>query len=71
MAPKPDRDLDDWLYRVMIVALAIYFVVGGVAWVVLLFQGRGVPDSFATILAAIAGGLVGTLGSRVGPGGGG
>lgn len=70
MDPGDRRDVEEWLYLIMVVALAVYFVIGGIAWVVLLFQGRDVPAAFATVLASVGGGLVGTLGSRLRSGGG-
>lgn len=75
MEPGDTHELEEWLYLIMVVALAVYFVIGGIAWVVLLLKGRDVPGAFATVLASVGGGLVGTLGSRLrsrsGPGDGG
>jgi hypothetical protein len=51
----------DWLYVLIVASLALYLVVGGVAWVAFTTQGIPMPDAFATILATIAGGLVGIL----------
>jgi hypothetical protein len=53
--------LPDWLYVAVVGALGLYFVIGGVAWATFIHNGVPVPDSFATILATIAGGLVGVL----------
>jgi hypothetical protein len=53
--------LPDWLYVLIVASLALYLLVGGVAWVVFTFQGIPMPEAFATILATIAGGLVGIL----------
>jgi hypothetical protein len=44
-----------------VAALGSYFVIGGVAWALLIFNGTPVPESFTTVLATIAGGLVGVL----------
>ena len=57
---QPPR-LPNWLYIVIVASLGIYFIVGGVAWAIIAYEGRDVPDSFATVLATIAGGLVGVL----------
>lgn len=54
-------DLPDWLYLLVVASLGIYFVVGGVAWAIIAYDGREIPDSFSTILATIAGGLVGVM----------
>lgn len=51
----------DWLYMTIVAALGIYFVIGVIVWSIMILYGRAVPDSFATILATIAGGLVGKL----------
>lgn len=59
-ARTPPR-LPNWLYVLIVASLGVYFVIGGVAWAIIAYEGRNVPDSFATILATIAGGLVGIL----------
>ena len=43
-------------------------MIGVVAWVTFIYNGVPVPDSFTTILATIAGGLVGVLAPSGGPG---
>jgi succinate dehydrogenase hydrophobic anchor subunit len=53
--------LPDWLYVAVVGVLGLYFVIGVVAWVTFIYNEVPVPDSFATILATIAGGLVGVL----------
>ena len=60
--------LPDWLYVAVVAALGLYFVIGGIAWATFIYNGVPVPDSFATILATIAGGLVGVLAPTAGPG---
>jgi hypothetical protein len=47
--------------------LGLYFVIGAIAWTTFIYNGIPVPDSFATILATIAGGLVGVLAPTGGP----
>ncbi len=60
--PAPRRaGLPNWLYVVIVVSLGAYFIIGAIAWVIIAYEGREFPDSFATILATIAGGLVGVL----------
>jgi drug/metabolite transporter (DMT)-like permease len=54
----------DWLYF----AIVAYFVIGGIAWTMFIYNGVQVPDSFTTLLATIAGGLVGVLAPTRGPG---
>jgi hypothetical protein len=59
--------LPDWLYVAIVAALGLYFVIGGIAWTTFIYNGTPVPDSFTTILATIAGGLVGVLAPTGGP----
>jgi hypothetical protein len=60
LQPRPSG-LPDWLYVAIVAALGLYFLIGAVAWVTFIYNGVAVPDSFTTILATIAGGLVGVL----------
>ena len=53
--------LPDWLYVAIVATLGLYFIIGAIAWTTFIYNGIPVPDSFATILATIAGGLVGVL----------
>lgn len=53
--------IEEWLYVVIVGALTTYFVIGIVAWTWMLFSGIAAPEAFTTILATIAGGLVGIL----------
>ena len=53
--------LPDWLYVAIVAALGLYFIIGAIAWAIFICNGVAVPDSFTTILATIAGGLVGVL----------
>jgi hypothetical protein len=59
--------LPDWLYVAIVAALGLYFLIGGIAWATFIYNGIPVPDSFTTILATIAGGLVGVLAPTAGP----
>ena len=59
--------LPEWLHVAVVAALAIYFIIGGIAWAMFIYNGVQVPDSFTTILATIAGGLVGVLAPTAGP----
>jgi hypothetical protein len=60
LQPRPSG-LPDWLYVAIVAALGLYFIIGAVAWATFIYNGVAVPDSFTTILATIAGGLVGVL----------
>ena len=59
--------LPDWLYVAIVAALGLYLIIGAIAWTTFIYNGIPVPDSFATILATIAGGLVGVLAPTGGP----
>jgi hypothetical protein len=59
--------LPDWLYVAIVAALGLYFIIGAIAWTTFIYNGIPVPDSFTTILATIAGGLVGVLAPTAGP----
>lgn len=59
--------LPDWLYVAIVAALGLYFIIGAIAWTMFIYNGIPVPDSFTTILATIAGGLVGVLAPPGGP----
>ena len=59
--------LPDWLYVAIVAALGLYFIIGAIAWTTFIYNGIPVPDSFTTILATIAGGLVGALAPTAGP----
>jgi hypothetical protein len=61
-----ERPLPNWLHVAIVAVLGLYFIIGGIAWTVFIFNGRTVPDSFTTLLATIAGGLVGALATRGG-----
>jgi hypothetical protein len=51
----------EWLYIAIVATLGLYLIIGGIAWASFIYQGIPVPDSFTTLLATIAGGLVGVL----------
>ena len=60
-ARRASARVPNWLYILVVVSLGLYFIIGAVAWAIIAYEGRDVPDSFSTILATIAGGLVGVL----------
>jgi hypothetical protein len=66
-APTASSGLPDWLSVAIVAALGLYFVVGGIAWIMFIDNGLAVPEWFTTILATIAGGLVGVLAPAGGP----
>ena len=59
--PASSHGVPEWLYVAIVATLCLYLIIGGIAWASFIFQGVPVPDSFTTLLATIAGGLVGVL----------
>lgn len=62
------RTMQDLLYMVIVGALALYLVIGVIAWTWMILSGVAAPDAFATILAAIAGALAGVITPLSAPG---
>jgi hypothetical protein len=60
--------LQEWLYVVIVTALALYLVIGVAAWTWMILTGVSVPGAFSTILATIAGSLAGILSPLRAPG---
>ncbi|MGH2731949.1 MAG: hypothetical protein ACRDJG_03230 [Actinomycetota bacterium] len=58
---KQPAGTPNWLYALIVGSLALYLLVGVVAWTIMIFLGIRMPDGFAAILATIAGGLIGIL----------
>ncbi len=58
--------INDWLYIVIVGALALYLVIGVIAWTWMLLSDVSAPGAFTTILSTIAGGLIGIL-APIGP----
>jgi hypothetical protein len=50
-----------FLYSFIVLVLGATLLTGVVSWVWLTFEGRALPSGLATVLATIAGGLVGAL----------
>lgn len=55
----------DGLYVLIVAALSLYFVIGGIAWAVLAYNGKTMPEGLAATVASIGGGLLATLAPRV------
>ncbi|QBI19292.1 hypothetical protein ER308_06880 [Egibacter rhizosphaerae] len=55
------QTVQEWLYVIIVGALALYLVIGVIAWTWMILAGIAAPDAFATILAAIAGALAGIV----------
>jgi cation transporter-like permease len=51
----------EWLYVIIVGALALYLVIGVIAWSWMLLAGIPAPGAFTAILAAIIGALAGVL----------
>jgi hypothetical protein len=50
-----------WLYLCIVLILGVTLMTGVISWVWLTFEDKQLPDSLGTVLATIAGGLVGAL----------
>ena len=65
MSPEqPTKRFDafnDSLYLVIVTALALYFVIGGIAWAVLTYENKEMPEGLAATIATVGGGLLGVL----------
>ena len=62
------QTVQEWLYVVIVAALALYLVIGVIAWTWMILAGIAAPDAFAAILAAIAGALAGIVAPLQAPG---
>lgn len=67
----PIRGMQEWLYVIIVGALAAYLVIGVVAWSWMILVGASTPEAFTTVLATIAGALAGVLSPLRAPGSGG
>jgi hypothetical protein len=59
--------VQEWLYVIIVASLALYLVIGILAWTWMILVGIPAPDAFTTILAAIAGALAGMVTPLQGP----
>jgi hypothetical protein len=53
--------IEDWLYVIIVASLALYLLIGVVAWSWLIIAGREVPGPFTTTIAAVLGALAGIV----------
>jgi hypothetical protein len=65
--PARIRGPQEWLYVLIVGALAAYFIIGLVAWTWMVLVGVPAPDAFTTILAAVAGALAAIVTPLQGP----
>lgn len=61
--------VQEWLYVIIVGALALYLVIGVLAWTWMILVGVPAPEAFTTVLAAIAGALAGVVTPLQGPAG--
>jgi hypothetical protein len=61
------QGVQEWLYVIIVASLALYLVIGILAWTWMILVGIPAPDAFTTILAAIAGALAGMVTPLQGP----
>lgn len=60
-SPRRIQGVQEWLYVIIVASLALYLVIGVLAWTWMILSGVPAPDAFTTILAAIAGALAGIV----------
>ena len=60
-APRRIDHLQEWASVIIVFALALYLVIGIVAWTWMLLNDIEVPGAFATVLAAVIGAFAGVL----------
>lgn len=60
-APRRIDHLQEWAAVIIVFALALYLVIGIVAWTWMLLNDIEVPGAFATVLAAVIGAFAGVL----------
>lgn len=68
MPDRPDIEgPQEWLYVIIVAGLALYLVIGIIAWSWMILAGIPAPDAFTTVLAAVVGALAGVLSPLKGP----
>ncbi len=68
MAPhRRIEGVQEWLYVIIVGALALYLVIGVITWSWMILTGVAAPGAFTTVLAAIAGALAGIVTPLQGP----
>ncbi len=62
------RSVQEWMYLIIVSALAAYLVIGILAWTWMILAGVSAPEAFTTVLAAVVGALAGMVAPLQGPG---
>ena len=60
-SPRRIEGVQEWLYVVIVASLAVYLVIGILAWTWMILVGIAAPDAFTTTIAAVAGALAGII----------
>lgn len=61
MTPRKIQGVQEWLYVIIVGALALYLVIGITAWTWMILAGIPAPDAFTTVIAAVVGALAGVV----------
>lgn len=61
------RSVQEWMYLIIVSALAAYLVIGILAWTWMILAGVPAPEAFTTVLAAVVGALAGMVAPLQGP----
>jgi Na+/H+ antiporter NhaA len=53
--------IEDWLYVIIVTSLALYLLIGVIAWTWMIITGIQAPGPFTTTIAAVLGALAGIV----------
>jgi Na+/H+ antiporter NhaA len=53
--------IEDWLYVIVVASLALYLLIGVIAWTWMILAGIDAPGPFTTTIAAVLGALAGIV----------
>jgi Na+/H+ antiporter NhaA len=53
--------IEDWLYVIIVASLALYLLIGVIAWTWMILAGIDAPGPFTTTIAAVLGALAGIV----------
>ncbi|HEX2029186.1 MAG TPA: hypothetical protein VHF25_14425 [Nitriliruptorales bacterium] len=59
--PGRREPIDNFVYAVVVGSLALYLVIGVIAWSWMILAGVSIPEGFTTVLSTIVGGLIGIV----------
>lgn len=60
-ATRRIEGIEDWLYVIIVASLALYLLIGVIAWTWMIVAGIEAPGPFTTTIAAVLGALAGIV----------